>query len=294
MVMILIYSQLALSLDIIMGDMAQFSFGHQAFFGVATFTTSALVVKLNLPVWLGMITGIAFSLISGFLIGSICLKKSRGFNLGIVTLGFGQILYLLAMRFRALTGGLTGIPNIPPITIGGIQLDTPFKFYYFQLFLLIVTIFVIYVWRSSRIGKAVVAIGQNETLSNSIGIDAYKVYLFAFTFSCTLAGVAGVSYAHYMRHVSPICLSMPYMFGMIVMVIIGGKRTIGGPILGAIIYVLLPEIFVKTMEYRLLIFGILVLFSIIFLPQGLYPFLKSMWKKIYKYSEKKNILDSDI
>lgn len=287
MVMILIYSQLALSLDIIMGDMAQFSFGHQAFFGVAAFTTAILSVKLNLPVWLGMITGITFSLILGFLVGNICLKKSRGFYLGIVTLGFGQILYLFAMRLRTLTGGLTGIPNIPPINLGNIQLNTPFKFYYFQLFSLIVTIYLINIWRSSRIGKAVKAIGQNETLSNSIGIDTYKVYNLAFTFACALAGVAGVSYSHYMLHISPISMGMPYMFGMLVMVIIGGKGTIGGPILGAIIYVLLPELFAKTMEYRLLIFGILVLFSIIFLKQGFYPFLKSMCEKIYKYLEKR-------
>jgi len=280
LVMILIYSQLALSLNIIMADMRQFSFGHQAFFGVAAFTTAILTTKLGMPVWLGFIAGITLSFILGLLIGYISLKNSRGFQLGIVTMGFGQIIYLLAMRLREITGGLTGIPRIPPIVLGGIRLDNPLKFYYFALFMLLCFLYIINVWENSRIGKAIKAIGQNEALSKSIGINSYKLYVVAFTFACTLAGVAGTTYAHYMMHVSPLSLNMTYMFGMIVMVIIGGKGTIGGPILGAIMYVLIPEFFTATMEYRLFIFGIFVLFFIVFMKEGLYPFLVSMCKNV--------------
>jgi len=280
LVMILIYSELSLSLNIIMGDMKQFSFGHQTYFGVAAFTTAIFTVKLGMPVWLGFIAGITSAFLLGLLIGYISLKDCRGFRLGIVTMGFAQITYLVAMQLKNITGGLTGIPKIPPIVLGGIRLDNPLKFYYFALFILLCSMYIINVWENSRIGKAVKAIGKNEALSKSIGINSYKLYVVAFTFACILAGVAGVTYAHYMRQISCVPLGQAYMFGMLVMVIIGGKGTIGGPILGSIIYVLLPEFFMITMEWRLFIFGVLVLFCIIFMKEGLYPFLVSICKNV--------------
>ena len=106
-----------------------------------------------------------------------------------------------------------------------------FSYYYFALVILIFTIYVINVWKNSRFGKAVIAVSQNEELANSIGINSFKYYVGAFTFSCSLAGLAGVTYAHYMTHVSPLVLDMRYMFGMLVMVLVGGVGTFAGPII---------------------------------------------------------------
>jgi len=288
LVMILIYSQVALSLSIIMGDMKQFSFGHHIFFGVPAFIIAILTTKLGMPVWLGFIVAITAGSLLGLAIGYVCLRNCRSFVLSIATLGLAQIVYLFAVGLTKITGGMRGIGHIPPIVLGGIRLDNPLKFYYFALFILFCFIYIINVWRNSWIGKAVKAIGQNESLAKSVGINSYKLFVVAFTFASTLASISGVFYAHYMGHVSTLNLSLSYMFAMVVMVIVGGRESIEGPIFGAILYVLVPEIFHTTMEYRLLIFATIVLFSILFMREGLFPFFVSMYKKI-PYLNKRSI-----
>jgi branched-chain amino acid transport system permease protein len=232
--------------------------------------------------WFGFLMGIVASGVLGFCVGVVSLKRTRGLYLGIVTLGFGKIVWLIAMHWFSLTGGLRGLPNLPFPSIklpflGEIIFDTEFSYYYFALAFLIITIYLIHVWGNSRFGRAVRAVSQNEDLAKSIGIDSVKYYVGAFTFSCALAGLAGVVYAHYMTHVSPLTLSMRYMFGVLVMVLVGGMNTFVGPIVGATIYVYLPEVLIPAQELRMLIFGLVVLVTVMFMRKGIYPSLLSLW-----------------
>ncbi len=127
----------------------------------------------------------------------------------------------------------------------------------------------------------IVAVRENESLASSIGINTTGYLILAFTLSAILAGLAGVLYAHYIRFISPSLLSMNYIFMIIIMVIVGGRSTLPGPILGAIIYVLFLEILRFTNEFRIVAFGVIFLICIVFMPQGIYPALASLGRRIW-------------
>lgn len=294
MIMVMIFSMLALSLDVIIGYMGQLSFGHQAFFGLGAYTTGVLTVKMGITPWVGFFAGIAFAALVGLCIGFISLKRTRGFFLAIITMGFGRIVWMIAMKWSNLSGGERGLPAVPCLSIwvpfaGRISLETESTYYYFVLAVLILTIYIIYVWMNSRLGKAVSAIRENEELATSIGIDPFKCYLAAFTLACALAGLAGVTYAHYMKLVGPIILTPYYMFWLVFMVLIGGMRVFAGPILGALLFVFLPELLVATEEYRMVIVGVVVLVCVIFMQQGIVPSLVEFWNRHFKPGAKYKI-----
>jgi branched-chain amino acid transport system permease protein len=285
LVFTLIFSTLALSLDIILGHMGQFSFGHQGFFGLGGYVTGILTTKLGFSAWAGFFAGIASAAFLGLLVGLVALRRARGFFLGIITLGVGKILWLISIRWSEVTGGALGVPSIPRLGLhvpflGGITFDSEFSFYYLALALLMFTIYIIYVWKGSRFGRAVSAVRENEQLANSIGVSPYKCYVWSFTFACALAGLAGVMYAHYMAIIVPPTLSMEYMFWMLVMVIVGGMRTFAGPIIGAAIFVFVPEWLVALEEFRMVIVGGIVLSSILFMRKGVVPSLSALLKNL--------------
>ena len=281
MVLTLIFAILGLSLDIIIGLMGQFSFGHQAFFGVAAYTTAVLTTKLELSVWLGFVAGIFAAGVLGLVVGIISLRRTRGLYLAIITLGFGQIVWLLAKNWYGLTGGLSGIALIPSPKVGAVSLNTEFEYYYFALVILVVTAYVVELFQRSKIGRAVSAVRENEERARSVGIDPFKAYLAAFTLATALAGLAGVTYAHFTTHVAPNSLSLYYMFWMLVMVIVGGRGTILGPIVGAFIFVFFLEWLDFVKEWKMVIFGGILLLSLLFLPGGVVPGVKTVTRRAF-------------
>jgi len=281
MVLTIIFAILSLSLDVIVGLMGQFSFGHQAFFGISAYTTAVLTTKLALPVWLGFGAGIFVAGLLGLIVGLIALRRTRGLYLAIITLGFGQIVWLVASNWFDLTGGLSGIALIPSPRIGGINLNTEFEYYYFALVMLVLTAYTVELFRRSKTGRAVSAVSENEELARSVGINPFKVYVVAFTLATTLAGLAGVTYAHFTTHVAPNSLSLYYMFWMLVMVIVGGRGTILGPIVGAFIFVFVLEWLDFAQEWKLVIFGFILLLSVLFLPAGIVPSLKTFTRRAF-------------
>ena len=287
LVLTLIYGILALSLDIIIGHMGQFSLGHQVFFGIGAYTTAILTTKYSMPVWIGFFSSIFFSAVCGLLIGVVSLRRARGVYLAIITLGLGKIGWLVAMKWVALTGGNRGVREIPHIAFnipytGPVSFDSEISYYYFSLGLLFLVTYIIFIWTQSRSGRAISAIRNNEELSSSIGIYPYKYYVWTFTFACSLAGLAGAAYAHYMVEVSPVTMSMHYMFWVLVMVLVGGMRTYLGPVLGAVMFVFLPEWLSATQELRMVIIGLIVLLVTLFMPQGIVPSVSEIFMRLGK------------
>lgn len=281
LVLTIIFSILALSLDIIIGGMGQFSFGHQVFFGVGAYATAILNQKFGWWVWASIPAGIVLSSLLALAVGYVALKRTRGLYLAIITLGVGQIIWLVSRNWYSVTGGISGIPMIDPIPItlpgvGTVRLETEFTYYYFALAALALTVYLISVWRNSKSGRAVAAIRENEQLAESVGINAFRYYLSAFLLAGALAALAGVVYAHFTAQVSPQSLSLYYMFWLLVMVVVGGGGTTLGPIIGACVFVFVPEWLEAAQEYRIVVFGLLLLLTIVFFPKGLYPTIKMM------------------
>ena len=283
LVLTLIFAILALSLDLIMGHMGQFSFGHQAFFGLGAYTSALLSLKLGISPWLGFLAATAFSGAVGFLVGFASLRAMRGMYLAITTLGFGMILLLIVptLPFAGGPMGLVGIPS-PVIALPllpEIVVRSPFSYYYLMLALLVFTIYLISRFLRSRFGRGLTALRENESLASSIGIKPFRHYLLTFTLACALAGLAGAGYVHYMRFLSPGLLGLDYMFVMLIMVIVGGSGTLGGPVLGAIIFVWVSEFLRELGAFRFLVFGVILLVVIIFMRRGIYPRLTSLWDR---------------
>jgi len=285
MVSVLIFSIFGLSLDVILGRMGQFSFGHQVFFGLGAYTTAILTTKLSMPIWISFFAGILFAAIFGLIIGLVALRRARGFFLGIITLGIGKITWMVAIKWRALTNSTEGVSFIPPLKlwvpfVGVVELNQAITFYYFALAVLLFTLFLLSVWSRSGHGRAVIAVRENEELAQSVGINPYKYYVGAFTFACALAGLAGVMFAHFMSSMGPDSLSMYYMIWMLAVVILGGRNTFSGPIVGAAIFVFLPQLLVGIGELRMVIVGVILLVCILVMRDGIVPSLSLLVTKM--------------
>lgn len=284
LVMTCIFAVLALSLDIIMGYMGQISLGHAAFFGIGAYASALLCTRLGTPVWLGWLAAIVCAGAAGFFLGYISLRRTREVTLAIITFGFGLVLWLVCNNWYEFTYGRTGITKIPPPVLAipwlpSITFQSAFSYYYLVLALLLVTVYLVSRLLRSRFGRAVIALRENEGLASSVGVDAFRYYVLAFTLATALAGLAGAAYGHYVRFISPDLLGLEYLFMMLIMVMVGGRGTMAGPILGAAIFVLVPEWLRMAEQLRPVLLGMIFLACIVFMPQGIYPRLVSLWNR---------------
>ena len=292
-VLSLIFAIAALSLDLIFSKMGQLSFGHQAFFALGAYASAIITVRLEVSPFLGILAGAAAAGFAGMVIGYVALRSTRGPYLAVVTLGFAVILFQIFSYFKQFTGGRPGISEIPSPVISlpwfqDIVFKTDLSYYFFALFFLVLTIYLISRWEKSRFGRASMVLGQNETLAESVGISPLRVYTMTFALSSAIAGLSGALFAHYLRFISPQLFELSYMIKFAVILFVGGSGTYGGPVLGAFIFVLLPELLPTSQEYDLVGIGIILLLFILFMPKGVYPSLVSLGKKlIYRLSEYK-------
>lgn len=280
LVLFVIFSILALSLNIVIGYMGQFCFGHQAFFGLGAYTSALLSIHTGVSPWLGILAGVAVAGGFGCVIGLVALRAMRGLYLAIVTYGIGVIMWLLFLNEYTITGGPRGLYGIARLAVPGLVFNTEISLYFLALAFLVFTVYFLTRWERSRFGRAVIAIRENEELARSIGINSYIYYVMAFTLATALAGLAGCLYAHYLTIVNPYLFSMYYLFAMIIMVIVGGTGTLGGPILGSFIFTFGLRLLPTSKEIDLVIFGGILLTIIILMPRGAYPYLESLFTRL--------------
>ncbi|MEV6318912.1 branched-chain amino acid ABC transporter permease [Streptomyces sp. NPDC051776] len=292
---ILVFATVALGLNVVVGLAGLLDLGYVAFLGVGAYTaaivsgSTASVLDVQFPFWAAVLTGALASLIFGVVIGAPTLRL-RGDYLAIVTLGFGEIFRIAMGNLDGdsgprITNGPNGIPNIPDLTILGFDFGEDhvlfgqeiggFANYYFLM--LLVTALVVLVFSragNSRIGRAWVAIREDETAATAMGINGFKVKLIAFALGATLAGVAGTVQAHVQYTVVP----EQYVFAgpvppssafLLAAVILGGMGTITGPLLGASLLYLIPAKLQFLSDYQLLFFGIALILLMRFRPEGL-------------------------
>lgn len=275
-----IFALLALSLNIVLGYLGELSFGHAAFFGIGAYTSALVALHLGVPFWGGMVAGAAVAAVAGLAIGYLTLNV-KGPQFSIVTLGFGAILHLVANNWISLTRGPMGLTKIPPPPsvpvplVGLVAFDRELPYYYLVTALVLASIYAINALVRSRTGRAFVAIRENDALAASMGIDVFRYKLLGFVLATALAGVGGSVYAHYLRFIAPDVFGLYYVAAMVIMVIVGGKGTIVGPIVGAVMFVWLLEVLRVAGALRLVLFGALLTVCIIFVPGG----LASIWRQ---------------
>jgi branched-chain amino acid transport system permease protein len=274
-----IWSIVALSLNLILGYTGQVNLAHGAFFGIGAYSFALLMLKFNLNFWLAMPLASALAGFFGFLIGLPALR-TRASYFAIGTLCFNIIVTLIVDRWEGLTEGargLMGIPGPTPIPLPGggeISFKTMASRYYLVLGFLLLTIFVLRRTIQSLVGRTFRAIRGNEELAEAVGIHAMRTKILSFTISCFFAGVGGVLYASYIGFLSPEITDYHVSFDALIYVMIGGVGTMVGLIIGTLLFVTIPETLHVAAEYRLLLYGLILIVMIIYLPRGIAGWLK--------------------
>ncbi len=292
---ILIFATVALGLNVVVGLAGLLDLGYVAFLGVGAYA-AALVsgspsspFDVEFPFWAAVLTGAGASLVFGVLIGAPTLRL-RGDYLAIVTLGFGEIFRITANNLNGssgpdITNGAQGISSIPDLEIFGFAFGEPHDIAgftlgrnanYFLLMLLFTAIVVLVFTRSgsSRIGRAWVAIREDETAATAMGINGFRLKLIAFALGATLAGLAGTVQAHVSYSVTPdqyefAGTAPPNSAFLLAAVILGGMGTVSGPLIGAALLYLIPEKLSFMADYQLLLFGLALIVLMRFRPEGI-------------------------
>lgn len=283
LIMTAIWVILASSFNLLLST-GQLSLGHMAFFGIGAYTSALLAKGVGIPFLLALPAGGFMACLAGLLIGRITLKM-RGAYFVLVTFALAEIARLVAVNWVSLTGGPMGLRDIPmpSIAIPGlfsISVTTYRSHYYLAVVIMLITIYVMYRLFNSRYGRAFAALRQAEGLAASVGIGYYDLVTVAVVVSAFLAGVSGSLYAHYVTLISPEIFAFGYMITLLIMVIGGGRNTIVGPIVGATVFTILPELLRSLAIYHMLVFGILLILTVRFMPEGLVPRIALLLKNL--------------
>ncbi len=263
-----IYIILAMGLNVVVGFAGLLNLGFAAFYAIGAYSTAILTTRLDMPFWLSMPMSVTMASFLGILLAIPALRL-RGDYLAIVTLGFGEIIRIVLNNWDSLTNGPNGILNIPSPSIGGFKINRLSHYYYMVLLFVFLCIFVVRRVHNSRVGRAWLAIREDETAAEAMGIDTVRYKLLAFSFGAFWAGLAGALFAGKMHFVSPESFTFMESVLILCMVIIGGLGSIPGVILGAVILIILPEVLREFQTYRMLALGSGLVLMMIFRPQGL-------------------------
>ena len=280
-----IFAVLALSLNLLHGYTGQLSLGHAAFFGIGAYATALLTVKLEWSPSLGLLAAVALPAAAGFVIGRLALKL-RGAYFVLLTISFAGVISLISVNWTELTNGPPGLPGVPALEVAlpglpALSLRSKAAYYYLVLTAVGLADLLCLGLMRSRVGRALVALRENETLAESVGIDGTHYLVLAAVISAGMAGFAGGLYAHYTRYVSPEVFLFSYTVTMVIMVVAGGKGTLAGPIAGAVIFTVLPEALraVTSWQWQMLAYGAFLIAVLYFMPRGIVPTLRDLGRR---------------
>jgi branched-chain amino acid transport system permease protein len=263
-----IYAIAVMGLGILLGFTGQMSLAQAAFFGIGAYTSAWFTTHLGWPVWPAMGLAVVLSALVGLAVGYPCLRLS-GHYLALATIGFGIITQLVLINWKDVTNGSDGMTGIPPPQIGPWTLDTYGTYFYLVLAAVLVCAYVAWRIKTTRVGRALHAIRENEIAARATGIDATRYKIIAFVLAGAYAGLAGSLLAHDIKFVSPDSYSFDQSVVFLIMLILGGSSSIGGAILGAVLLTMLPEVLRPLKSSYIMVYGAAVIAMIVFMPQGL-------------------------
>ena len=298
----LLYIMLALGLNIVVGYAGLLDLGYVAFYAVGAYCWALLAsphLELHLPFWIILPVGAGVAAMFGVLLGTPTLRL-RGDYLAIVTLGFGEIIRIFLNNLNSpvnITNGPQGITLIDPMTIGdfslgktqhvlGLTLSSPHMYYYLFLLFTALVVFVCLRLEDSRVGRAWVAIREDERAASAAGINTRNIKLLAFAMGATFGGLSGGLFASFQGFVSPESFNLMESIMILSMIVLGGMGNIAGVILGAVLVTVIPEalrytgdlqrflfgqVYIDPSDLRMLLFGIALVVMMLFRPAGLLP-----------------------
>lgn len=265
-----LFAILAASWDLLAGYTGQVNFGHALFFGAGAYTSGLMSTRLGISPWLTVWAGAALAMLLGFLVGYLCLRL-RGSYLSLATLAFPLIALGVLFAFPDFSGGELGISGLRRLAL------TPTANYYIALLAMLAIVFGLWLLADSRFGIVLHAIRDDEVAARASGINTPRYKLAVFAISGAAAGLSGALFAHYLRVAGPSTLETALSFQVVIWGIFGGAATVYGPV--AAVFLLYPltdwlASFKAIGELRLLIFAIIVLLVLLFMPRGITPWMR--------------------
>ena len=276
----LIYVVVGLGLNIVVGLAGLLDLGYVAFYLVGAYSYALLNLHFGIGFWLALPIGAAFGFLFGILLGFPVLRL-RGDYLAIVTLGFGEIIRLVMENWNQFSKGPSGIANIPRPGFFGIDLSlhqSIIYVYFVMIGMVIFTVFVVKRLQDSRLGRAWIALREDEVACQAMGIDKTRTKLSAFALGATWAGLGGVVFAAKTTFINPASFTLWESITILCIVVLGGMGSILGVIAGALILILLPEYLRAFSEYRMLLFGAVLVIMMVFRPEGIITDVRKTYK----------------
>ena len=275
MVLAFIYAIASVGLNLILGYTGQLNLAHASFMAIGAYGLGIMTVDYGVPYWVAFVLAGLIAAALGFLAGLVSLRLRHDY-FAIFTLCIGIVIWLVIEKWDSLTHGVVGIIDIPaPTGFGPIRFDRPLGQYYLALGFLVLALFLMDRIVHSLLGRAFMAIRQGEALAESLGVPLMRTKVTAFVISTAYAGYAGALFAGVVRFIGPDIASEAKAFDMIAFILVGGLGTLSGPVIGTIILTWATQSLQFLQDYRLLVFGPLLIVLVMFLPKGIIGTLKA-------------------
>jgi len=255
-------------LDILFGYSGQISLGHAGFYCIGAYTSAILSRNLGMPVLATMFIGGFLAMLVAILLALPAVKLVHHF-LALVTISFGELIYLFVSQARGLTEGYTGMNFIPKPKIGNFIFESNTSYYFIVYGMLVLLLFLKRRLIDSKTGRAFIAIREDTHAANGMGINVTKYKTMAFAISALYTGLAGALYAHLIGFISPESFSANQSTLFLTMLLFGGMGNFWGPIIGSIALVVLSEFLQKLGSYQMLVYGVILLVIIVYIPGGI-------------------------
>ncbi len=268
---------IAVGLNLLMGYAGQISLGHAAFYGIGAYVTAISTTRFGLPIPAGMGLGVLLSVIVAWIVAAPTLKL-KGHYLAMATLGFGIIVSIVFNEAVDITGGPSGYVGIPRLALFGYAFDTDRSYYNLMAVVLALVVLGALNLMRSRTGRALRALHVSEKAAASLGVDIAAHKRFVFVLSAALAGLAGVLYAHYLSFIAPASFGFTFSVQLVVMVVLGGMASVWGSVAGAFFLTALPEALREFEDIDILVYGAILVATIMFLPDGLAGGVKRLFR----------------
>lgn len=285
MVFSFLLGMLAVSFNLIFGYTGQLSMFHAAAFGVAAYATHLAMAHLGVSFWIGTLLAALLVVLLSVIVGTICFRfRLKEFYFAVVTLAFSEMARLVVLNWNDVTNGSLGIilqekPGLWLPGQGVVKLDGSLMWYYVSLAALALTVLACWRLVHSWMGRCFAAIRLNDELGDTLGINVFRYKLAAFAAGNFFAAIAGSLYAFYLGSIEPGFLSIDQSLAIVAMVLLGGRGAVAAPVIGALVLTTLPHLIHFSAEVRSIVYGSILILTILLMPQGIYGTLAALGRR---------------
>lgn len=272
-----IFSTVAVSLDLLLGFTGLLSLGQTALFAVGSYTSAVLTTTHGVRPDLALILAVAAATAIALLTSPIL--RLRGFYFALATLALVLIVQEVLINWIDVTGGASGFVGIGKFEMLGYEFKSQRSYYVLAYLVLLLAVLVAIHIRTSRFGRSLTAIREDETAAEAIGIPVFSVKVRVWLVAAAAAGLAGVVYTHYVQFVSPTQFGLEPTIDVLASTVVGGAGTIFGPIIGVFVLWLIPALFTQLQEYSTLVWGAALIIAMVFAPGGLFGAVATLYRR---------------